>query len=123
MRIDTIELPRAQRQVAFDGFNQNMVMIVHQAPSMASPVEPGTHLAKYLQPDDSVMVIMEDVLPPIPTRSGMVDGARIFDSEWSGHGKTLTAKMLDCKPPPNFTTRLRFISAASLTFDLKATLG
>jgi len=59
--INTIKLAHPLRQVALRRFNKNMVMVIHQTPGMTSPVKPAAHLRKHIQPDLTILTIMEDI--------------------------------------------------------------
>ena len=84
--IATVELPHAQRQIGLRRFNEEMVVIVHQAVGMAAPAVAIDHMGEEGEPLRPITVVRHDVLPGIPPTGDMVDGPRIFNAQRTGHG-------------------------------------
>jgi len=89
LRIDTIEVAHALRKVSLDGFDDDVVVVVHQAPRMADPVESLAGLGEDFQPDQTVGIIKENGLAPVATRSHVIKPAGQFKSKGSRHQDNL----------------------------------
>ncbi|GAB1234673.1 hypothetical protein UT5_10690 [Ferrigenium sp. UT5] len=85
LRIDTVEVAHALRKVALDGFDDEVVVVVHQAPRMTDPVEALAGLGEDFQPDQTVGIIQENVLAPVTTRSHVIKPAGQLKSKGSRH--------------------------------------
>jgi len=55
-------------------------VIVHQAISIADPVETVCDLSQYIQKDLSIAIVPEDCFAIVATGSDVVKGAIVFDS-------------------------------------------
>lgn len=84
--VDAVEMLHATGKVAFRGFNDQVVMIVHQAIAMAYPVIPRDGLPHEVKEIYSVRITSEYLLPGIATGGDVVEGAGVFDAERTGHG-------------------------------------
>lgn len=101
LRIDAVEVAHTLGKIALDGFDDDMVVVVHQAPRMADPVESLAGLGKYFQPSLTVGVIKKYILTPVATRSYVIKPAGQFKSKRSRHGGNVAwrnALMQDLTP-------------------------
>ena len=58
-----------------------MVMVVHQAPGMAKPIELLDRLRQRLQKDSPILVILENGFTPVATRGDVIQGVGEFDAD------------------------------------------
>lgn len=70
-------------------FNEQMVMVVHEAVRMTYPDKSIDHEADVFQKALAILVIKEDVLTSIASTSDMIKGAFKLDSKWTCHGKRI----------------------------------
>jgi len=82
-------LAHANRTVAVGGFDQEMIVIAHEAVGVADPVVPLIHMLEGVQKIQPVLVVLEDGLLLVATVSDMVDCAGIFDPEGTGNEETM----------------------------------
>ncbi|GAB5606014.1 hypothetical protein TK5_20940 [Sideroxyarcus sp. TK5] len=75
MRIDTIEVAHALSEVALYGFDNNVIVVVHQTPRMADPVESLAGLGKYFQPDEAIRIVKKNILAPVAARGHVINPA------------------------------------------------
>ncbi len=61
-------------EVPFRGFDQQMVMIIHQTIGITTPMLLSNFFAKQRQESATVCVIEIDILPPITTSGDMLEG-------------------------------------------------
>jgi hypothetical protein len=66
LRVNAVKLPYAARQVGLGVFQQEVVMVVHQAVSVQLPVEPIDDRGQDSQEALPVLVIEVDYLPAPP---------------------------------------------------------
>lgn len=97
LRIAPVELTHPLREIAFGRFDDEMIMTVHLAPGMTAPAKARTDPSKDLEPAAPVVIVAIDRFPAITARRHVINGAGVFDSEGSCHGKMLLADMLDYK--------------------------
>jgi hypothetical protein len=60
LRIDAVELSHADRQIAVRGFDQQMIVIGHEAVSVTNPVISFLDVLEGVQEVFTVMAILED---------------------------------------------------------------
>ena len=76
-----------------------MIVIGHLAPGVDSPVVALAALGQGFQPGYAVDVIDKDILAPIPARGHVVETAREFEPQRTGHARSLdqaATKTLSC---------------------------
>lgn len=78
--IDPIELAHALGKIAVGRLGQQMVVVVHQTPGVAKPVEVSDDLREGDQKNARVFVALEDVLASITPRGDVVERVRKIDA-------------------------------------------
>ena len=78
--VNPIELTHAFREIPFNRFHNNMIVVGHLAPSMAYPIESFTYITKYFQPGLAIRNAKVNILTVITTRGHMIEAARQFYS-------------------------------------------
>jgi len=78
--INASKLSHAGGKIGIRGFNQHMVMIVHQAVTVTTPVILLNNIAEDTKKLQSVRVITENRRTCIPSRRQMIHRPRIFYS-------------------------------------------
>src|SRR5579859_1424106 len=97
----SVQLAHAFGQVGIRGLDEQMVVVVHQAPGIAQPVELPDHLAEDAQKALPVGVVLEDVLAPVAARGDVIERVGEFDADWTRHGGQNSignATLLDLTP-------------------------
>src|SRR3990172_8380220 len=93
--VDAVELTHALGQIAVRRLNQQVVVVIHQAPGMAYPVESGNDLSEGREEQQTVLVVLKDIFLPIPARSDVIERIGKFQAEGAGHNeKTITGILL-----------------------------
>lgn len=77
--VNAAELPHAQRKIAVGSFDNDMVVIVHQAVSMTCPIIPVIYFTKYVQKRFPVDIIPENRFF-VPAAGYVINSAWIFDA-------------------------------------------
>jgi len=75
LRIDTVELAHALREIAVRGLHQQVVLVPHLAIRMDDPVEALADMAQHLQPQVPILILDINGLPPVSPRGDMVERA------------------------------------------------
>jgi len=83
--IDTVQLPHAYRKISIGGINEQMVMIIHQAVSMAEPIVPKGNILKRIQEHLSVLIVSENCLSFVSSASDVIDSACKFYAQRTCH--------------------------------------
>ena len=78
--IHPVELPHALGKVAIRRFNQQMIVIAHQAIRMNEPVEAARHTRQHVQEGDAVLVVFVNIFTAVTTRGDVIQGAGEFES-------------------------------------------
>lgn len=94
LRVNTVELTHALREIAIRRRNHRVVVIAHQAIRMAAPVERRHHLAQHFQELRAIDIVLVDRLAPIAARADVIQRAVEFNTDGSGHGRSLRLPML-----------------------------
>ena len=81
LRVDTIELPHAEGQIAFGGLDEKVVMVGHEAIGVTDPIIPFVDMLKGIQKNFPVMIIFKDRFLLVPAGSDMVDCTCVFYAE------------------------------------------
>jgi len=68
-------------QIALRSFQQQVVMIAHQAPSMDNHLVPNTNLPQGSNKKIGIPIPLEDLLALIPAAHDMIPSSRIFNSQ------------------------------------------
>jgi len=91
LSVDAIQLSHANGEIAVRGLDEKVVMVGHEAVSVADPVVPFVDVLKGIEEVQAVLVVFEDGFFLVPARGDVVDSTGIFDSERAGHiDKTLS---------------------------------
>jgi hypothetical protein len=78
--INTVKLPHSLRQVSIGCFNDQVIVIVHQAIGMAKPVKPLRDPRQSVQKQFSIAVVLEDRFPIVTAGSDVIKRAVVLDS-------------------------------------------
>jgi len=76
-------------QIRFRGFDHEMIMIPHQAVSMAAPAKPRNNFTQDIQESCAILIVIKDRFLAIASRSHMIERAGILDAQRTGHDFTL----------------------------------
>ena len=63
--VDPVQLPHALGEIAVRGFDQEMIVVVHQTTGMHRPVEAGDDLRQHAPKQTPALLAQENGLPPI----------------------------------------------------------
>jgi hypothetical protein len=83
--IDTVKLSHAEGEVGVGRFDQEMVVVGHEAVGVAQPVITLVNMLKSVEETLAVLVVFEDSLLFVPARGYMIHGTRVFYSKRTGH--------------------------------------
>jgi hypothetical protein len=72
VEIDTIEIFHTLGECGTSGLNQKVIVIRHQAIGMTQPSVTGTNSGQIFQEHLPIIIILENVLPCITTRSEVI---------------------------------------------------
>ena len=89
LRINAVQLTHAQGKIAVGRFDQEMVMIVHEAVGVADPIVPFIDVLERIQKVDAILIVFEDGLLFITAGSDMIDSTGVFYAERTAHTGTL----------------------------------
>jgi hypothetical protein len=95
--VKAIDVFHRQREVGGWGFQQKVVMVVHQYPGMANHRIFLDHLPQYLEEQTPIRVIRDDLSSFIPSGCDVIHSAFIMDSSGSGHANILIYKVTSRK--------------------------
>src|SRR5262249_33679429 len=88
LRIETVGLPHPVRQIALRRFNQEVVMVIHEAIRVAEPVIPLDDLGEEGKKALPVCVIHVDGSARVAAAGHMIQSARKFETQGSCHRRT-----------------------------------
>ena len=86
-RIRTIKVMHHPINVSPSRFKNQMIMIRHQHVTVKLHTIDMQRLGEQLEKLTPVGVVLEYDLPFVSSAGDVVDGARVLDSQWSGHGR------------------------------------
>lgn len=113
LRIAAVELPHAQREIRLRRFDEEMIVIVHQAVGMAQPAVAIDDVGQNREPLGAVAVVGHDILPGIAPAGDMVDGAGYLNAEWTSHGRECSLRECSiARPDPVFAEKWSTIGCA-----------
>ena len=78
LRVDAVEELHSTRQVGFRRFDQQVVVVAHQAVPMTDPAVPNDDITENLYESSPVFVVEEDVFSRISTTGDVVEGSFVF---------------------------------------------
>jgi hypothetical protein len=81
LRVNAVQLPHAQRQIALWRLDKQMVVIIHQAIGMTQPTETRHHFAKAGLKHHTVLIVKKDWIPSVAARSDVIDCTGEFKSK------------------------------------------
>jgi hypothetical protein len=84
--IDAVQLPHAYGEIAVGGLDEQMIMVGHEAVSVAYPIVSLVDMLEGIEEIDTVLVVLKNGFLFITSGGHVVDGAGIFDAEWPCHG-------------------------------------
>lgn len=85
--VDAVKLSHAEGEVAVGCFDQKMIVVAHEAVSVAQPVVTLVDVLKGVEEILAVLVVFEDGFLFIAARGNMVYGTRVLYAKWTGHGE------------------------------------
>src|SRR6056297_3656169 len=97
LRVHAVDLAHPSRKRRFQRFNQEMIVIAHQAPGPDAPIKPPTHTTQVVYEYLAVFVVNEDIGPSIATRHDVIQRAFESDAKRSGHMGSLSLRATRCK--------------------------
>jgi hypothetical protein len=89
LRVDLIEPLHTARQVGLGGFDEQVVVIIHQAISVESPELLGDLAAEQIEERCAVLFIAKDVLARISPRGDVIQRSSEFQTQRTGHAERL----------------------------------
>ena len=87
--LDTVDPAHASRQIGLGCLDQQVIVVVHEAVSVAEPVEAADDKAGKVEKGAPVSVVAEDAMAGIPPGSNMVKSAWILRAEWTSHERSI----------------------------------
>jgi hypothetical protein len=87
-------VPHAIREMAIGGFDEPVVMVVHQAVRMAKPMIARDDVLQSLQEEVAALGIVVDGEAGVPARGDMVESAWECQAQGSGQGGSITSLTL-----------------------------
>jgi hypothetical protein len=88
--VDAVKLSHSEGEVAVGCFDQKMIVVAHEAVSVAQPVVTLVDVLKGVKEVLAVLVVFEDRLLFVAARSNMVYGTRVFYAKGTGHGVNIS---------------------------------
>ena len=76
--VDAVQVAHAGRKVPFRCFDEEVIVITHQAVGVTEPVEALYRLAEDGEKEMAVVVIFEDISPGVAARGNVIDGTGKF---------------------------------------------
>ena len=83
--VHAVELSHPFREVCLRSFDDQVVVIVHEAVSVTEPPKPVPDAGEKIEEITPVLVSLEDLLTGVSSTGHMIDGARVFDAERTSH--------------------------------------
>ena len=83
--VDPVELAHGPRQIGVGRLYNQVKVVVHQAIGVQQQMKPSNDARQHIEEPLPVLVIHEDVLPGVAARGDMVERARKFKAQRSGH--------------------------------------
>jgi hypothetical protein len=95
----------ACHQMALGCFHHQMEMTAHQTVGVNLEIRLLAGLGQSLEKFLAIHLVVENVLPAVPTTQDVVNGAWILDAQLARHGRTLHPLMIggDAAPTPSAT--------------------
>jgi hypothetical protein len=81
LRIHTVQLTHAERKIPVRGFDEEMVVVVHETVGMTVPVVAFVDMLQRTKEVLAVLVILEHGLLFVATRGDVVDSDWVFDTK------------------------------------------
>ena len=85
LRVESVQLSHADRQVAIRGFNENMVVIAHEAVSVTDPVVAFIDPIKSIKKVLAVLIVLENGFPLVTAAGEVINSAWVFYAEGAYH--------------------------------------
>jgi len=76
--VDAVKMAHTGGKVPFRGFDEEVIVVIHQAVGVTEPVEAFYRLAEDGEEKMAVVVIFEDVRPCVAARGNVIDSTREF---------------------------------------------
>src|SRR5262249_17353123 len=89
LRIETVGLPHPVRQIALRRFNQEVVMVIHEAIRVAEPMIPLDDVGEEGKKALSVCIIRVNGRARVAAAGYMIQSARKFETQRSCHRCTM----------------------------------
>jgi hypothetical protein len=100
-------LPHAEGEIAIRGFDEEVIVVVHEAESVAKPVVAFIDVGENPKKGLSVLVVFKNGFLFVPAGSDMIYGAGIFYAKGAGHEENLAdvwIKVKQYRPDPKMFT-------------------
>lgn len=91
--VDAVEVAHTLGEVGLRGFHQEMIVVTHQTVGMHPPVKSLSRAGQHVQAALSVSVVRIDRLLAVAPRGDVVERAAEFESQGSGHGRSVANAM------------------------------
>lgn len=88
--INPVKLSHAEGKVAIGGFDQEMIVVAHEAVGVAQPVISFVDMLKGVEEVLAVLVVFEDSLFFVAARGNMIHSAGVFYAKGAGHGANVS---------------------------------
>jgi hypothetical protein len=95
--VNTVQMGHERGQVDIRGFDDKVVMIVHQYPGMANDLVQFDGFRQDPQEKPPILVVTDDLLPFVPTARYVIQGIFIKDPFGSCHGLILKGNGISVK--------------------------
>lgn len=79
--VHAVELSHPFREVCFRSFDDQVVVIVHEAVGVTEPPKPVPDAGEKIEEITPVLVALEDLLTGVASARRMIDSARVFDTK------------------------------------------
>jgi hypothetical protein len=90
LSVDPVNVPHAHREIAINRFHKQVVVIGHQAISIATPIKAPYRLLDQIKETRPVSIIFKYRHPGVSPHRHMINGPRIFNAQWPCHNHNHT---------------------------------
>lgn len=84
--VDAVKLSHAEGEIAVGSFDQKMIVVGHEAVSVAQPVITLVDVLQGVEEILAVLIIFEDGLFFVAARGNMIHSTGVFYAKRTGHG-------------------------------------
>ena len=83
---DAVQLPHAAGQVRRRRFDEQVVVVVHQAPGVTEPSEAFGDTRQNVDDEPAILVTADDIAARVAAAGHVIERAGVFDAERHRHG-------------------------------------